>query len=121
MKLRFITIPLCLLVCLSAAAQEPAYKVQDHYTKFDYQVPMRDGVKLFTSVYAPKDSSQKYPFMMQRTPYSVAPYGDDAYRSQLGPSPLLAKEGFIFVYQDVRGISKRRRCASIARRSRRRT
>jgi uncharacterized protein len=74
-----------------------------HYTKFDYRIPMRDGVKLFTSVYVPKDSSQKYPILMQRTPYSVAPYGIDNYPTNLGPSELFTKEGFIFVYQDVRG------------------
>jgi putative CocE/NonD family hydrolase len=74
-----------------------------HYTKFDYRIPMRDGVKLFTSVYVPKDVAQKYPILMQRTPYSVAPYGIDNYRPTLGPSDLFTKEGFIFVYQDVRG------------------
>ncbi|MGD0299681.1 MAG: CocE/NonD family hydrolase [Bryobacteraceae bacterium] len=74
-----------------------------HYTKYDYRIPMRDGVKLFTSVFVPKDTSQSYPFLMQRTPYSVAPYGIDNYRPVLGPSELFTKEGFIFVYQDVRG------------------
>src|SRR6185369_2377114 len=101
---------LCLLVLSavalgfapSSSAQE-SYNVKEHYTKFEYQIAMRDGVKLFTSVYAPKDTSQKYPMIMQRTPYSVAPYGPDAYKTQLGPSPLFMKEGFIFVYQDVRG------------------
>src|SRR5262249_37818920 len=63
---------------------------------------MRDGKRLFTVVYAPKDSSQKYPFLMQRTPYSAGPYGD-TYRPSLGPSPAFMKEGYIFVYQDVRG------------------
>ena len=64
---------------------------------------MRDGVKLFTSVYVPKDLSQKYPIMLDRTPYSVAPYGLDNYRKELGPSEKFGKDGFIFVYQDVRG------------------
>ena len=64
---------------------------------------MRDGVKLFTSVYVPKDLSQKYPIMLDRTPYSVAPYGIDSFRGQLGPSEKFAKDGFIFAYQDVRG------------------
>jgi putative CocE/NonD family hydrolase len=74
-----------------------------HYTKFDYRIPMRDGVKLFTTVYVPKDRSEKYPFLMERTPYSVAPYGIDNYRPVLGQSEAFEKEGFIFVYQDVRG------------------
>ena len=64
---------------------------------------MRDGIKLFTSVYVPKDDSKKYPILMQRTPYSVAPYGINNYPTRLGPSDLFTKEGFIFVYQDVRG------------------
>jgi len=64
---------------------------------------MRDGVKLFTAIYAPKDQSQKYPIMLNRTPYSVSPYGADAYKDALGPSENFQKEKFIFVYQDVRG------------------
>jgi putative CocE/NonD family hydrolase len=64
---------------------------------------MRDGKKLFTSVYAPKDDSQPWPILFDRTPYSVAPYGVDEYRASLGPSDLFAKENFIFAYQDVRG------------------
>jgi putative CocE/NonD family hydrolase len=77
--------------------------VQANYTKYEFRVPMRDGVKLFTSVYVPKDASQTYPILLNRTPYSVAPYGVHAYKSSIGPSDLFAKEGYIFVYQDVRG------------------
>ncbi len=74
-----------------------------HYTKHDFRIPMRDGVKLFTSVYVPKDASRTFPILMQRTPYSISPYGVDNYRTVLGPSEGFEKEGFIFVYQDVRG------------------
>jgi putative CocE/NonD family hydrolase len=87
----------------SDAGRQQLEYARSHYTKFDYRIPMRDGVKLFTSVYVPKDTSHSYPIMMQRTPYSVAPYGIDNYRPVLGPSELFTKEGFIFVYQDVRG------------------
>jgi putative CocE/NonD family hydrolase len=66
-------------------------------------VPMRDGVKLFTIVYTPKDASTTYPFMLHRTPYGSPPYGPDTYRGSLGPSAAFANEKFIFVYQDVRG------------------
>jgi putative CocE/NonD family hydrolase len=69
----------------------------------EYAIPMRDGVKLFTSVYAPKDKSVTYPILMTRTPYSVEPYGPGAYQRSLGPGPAFAQEGYIFVYQDVRG------------------
>jgi putative CocE/NonD family hydrolase len=77
--------------------------VKANYTKHEYQIPMRDGVKLFTSVYVPKDQSNTYPIMMDRTPYSVAPYGLDKYKPSLGPSTLFLHDGYIFVYQDVRG------------------
>jgi uncharacterized protein len=77
--------------------------VKSHYTKYEYRIPMRDGKRLFTSVYVPKDDSQAYPILMKRTPYSVRPYGADQYPEDLGPSPLFGKAGYIFVYQDVRG------------------
>jgi putative CocE/NonD family hydrolase len=77
--------------------------VKARYTKYEYMIPMRDGVRLFTSIYVPKDSSQKYPFVFTRTPYSVGPYGVDKYRDRLGPSEHFEKEGFIFVNQDARG------------------
>ena len=76
---------------------------REHYTKYEYKIPMRDGVKLFANVYVPKDATQRYPILMQRTPYSVAPYGIDNYRPIVGPSEAAEKEGFIFVYEDVRG------------------
>lgn len=77
--------------------------VKENYTKTEAYIEMRDGVKLFTSIYTPKDQSKEYPILMQRTPYSVAPYGADAFKTALGPSPTLMKDGYIFVYQDVRG------------------
>ena len=77
--------------------------IKSHYTKYEYLIPMRDGVKLFTSVYVPKDDSQTYPMLLIRTPYSVAPYGVDKYPDTLRPGTAYAKAGYIFVYQDVRG------------------
>src|SRR5262249_11789464 len=77
--------------------------IKERYTKYEYQIPMRDGVRIFTEVYVPKDTSQKYPFLLTRTPYSVSPYGADTYRPSLGPSEQFDKEGFIFVFQDARG------------------
>ena len=81
-------------------------QIRAQYTKFEYRVPMRDGVKLFTTVYAPKDRSIRYPMLLTRTPYSVRPYGIDQYRAALGPSEHFRKAGYIFVYQDVRGRYK---------------
>jgi uncharacterized protein len=84
-------------------ADGPEFNVKEHYTKYEYRIPMRDGVGLFTSVYVPKDSSRAYPFLIDRTPYSVGPYGVDHYRDQLGPSREFDQAGYIFVFQDVRG------------------
>ncbi|HEY9003084.1 MAG TPA: CocE/NonD family hydrolase [Mucilaginibacter sp.] len=100
-----LALSLLLFACCSRAQQNTsdADYVKANYQKYEYQIPMRDGKKLFTSVYVPKDQSKKYPIMMDRTPYSVAPYGVDAYKGSLGPSPLFLHDGFIFVYQDVRG------------------
>jgi putative CocE/NonD family hydrolase len=74
-----------------------------HYSKQEHRVKMRDGVELFTAVYLPKDTTRTYPILMKRTPYSVAPYGEDKYPARLGPSEHFVKAGYIFVNQDVRG------------------
>jgi uncharacterized protein len=113
MSIQKLTILALLFVSSALVAQPPptpqeirrkqlAY-TREHYTKYEYMIPMRDGVKLFAAVYAPKDTAQQYPMIMERTPYSVAPYGIDNYRNIVGPSEAAEKEGFIFVYEDVRG------------------
>ncbi len=79
-----------------------AFDVAAHYVKTEVQVPMRDGVKLFTSIYVPRDTSRTYPILLNRTPYSCAPYGE-GYRQRIGPSDEMMRDGYIFVYQDVRG------------------
>lgn len=97
--------PFAAILCVFCAGNLAAksFDVAAHYTKFEYRIPMRDGVKLFTAVYVPKDTSSKWPFLVTRTPYSVGPYGPDKYPKQLGPSDKFAEDRFIFVRQDVRG------------------
>jgi uncharacterized protein len=98
--MRFSLLLLTLPLCAQVAA------VRENYSKYEYRIPMRDGVKLFTAVYVPKDvitDGKTYPILLQRTPYSVRPYGVDQFPATLGPSPLFLTEKFIFVYQDVRG------------------
>ena len=90
-------------VLASIADAQGIEHVKSNYTKYEYRIPMRDGKRLFTAVYVPKDASKTYPMMLTRTPYSVKPYGVDQYRENLGPSALFGKAGYIFVYQDVRG------------------
>jgi putative CocE/NonD family hydrolase len=88
---------------LTRDQRELADYIKRNYSKHEEMIPMRDGVKLFVCIYEPRDKRQKYPIMFDRTPYSVAPYGPDNYKTLLGPDELFAREGYIFVYQDVRG------------------
>ena len=90
-----------LLAAQSQSQLDSAF-IRDHYTKREAMVPMRDGKQLFTAIYSPKDQSKKYPIMMRRTPYSCAPYGADSY-SRAFQNMNLARAGYIFVFQDVRG------------------
>ena len=81
-----------------------ARRIKERYVKREVRIPVRDGAQLFTSIYIPRDTTHRYPVLMSRTPYSVAPYGAD-YKTALGPSgnPRWVDDGYIFVYQDVRG------------------
>jgi putative CocE/NonD family hydrolase len=99
-------IALALIIAWGGVQSQETPGTKDLYVKSEHMIPMRDGVKLFTIVYQPKDNSQKCPFLIHRTPYGSPPYGPDAYRASLGPSRDFAKEGYIFVYQDVRGKFK---------------
>jgi putative CocE/NonD family hydrolase len=112
---RSILVVLLLLAALPLAAQqdrplsEEEKKLADFivasYTKYEYRIPMRDGARLFTAVYVPKDASaaKPYPILLNRTPYTVAPYGPDAYKTSIGPSEHFARSKYIIAYQDVRG------------------
>ncbi len=105
-KRTYILLPLLLLAVffLPAPTIDEAW-VREHYTKKKYQVPMRDGVRLFTAVYLPKDQTEKHPFIMTRTPYSCAPYGEDKINPRFWQTHWreYLREGYIFVIQDVRG------------------
>ncbi len=89
----------------SRQATERAAYIRKNYTKFEYRIPARDGKLLFTAVYLPNDASasKRYPILLMRTPYSVAPYGTSHYKRALGPTHEYEKEGYIFAFQDVRG------------------
>jgi len=77
--------------------------IRSNYTKTEHRIPMRDGATLFTAVYTPNDTSSQHPILLVRTPYSVGPYGADRYKTGLGPSVAFEHDGYIFVFQDVRG------------------
>ena len=97
---------LCIFVIIFCTKQLGAQDinfVKNNFTKREYQISMRDGIKLYTIVYSPKDNTKPYPILMERTPYSAGPYGDTTYAQRIGPNPTLMKQQYIFVYQDVRG------------------
>src|SRR5689334_11675523 len=103
--LRVVSIAAIAVIALVAAApQDNGLKAR--YTKQEVEIPMRDGVSLFTSIYAPIDTSADAPILLQRTPYGVGPYGADAFRGSLGPSPVKDSDNYIWVFQDVRGRFK---------------
>ncbi len=90
--------------CFAQDQAADSLYIMQHYTKAERMIPMRDGVRLFTSIYIPKDTAEKHPFLVERTPYSCAPYGEGKLRTgRLGPDPLLLRDNYIIVYQDVRG------------------
>lgn len=91
-------------VLAAGTTDEDSLYLVTHYVKSEYRISMRDGVKLYTIVYSPKDSNQKYPILLFRTPYNVAPYGTEmGFSWRRGLSPAFVREGYIFVFQDVRG------------------
>ena len=81
----------------------PDAGLRARYTKQEVEIPMRDGVKLFTIVYAPDDTSRAVPILMTRTPYGSDPTAPTRTAARSGPSAAFEKDGYIFVYQDVRG------------------
>jgi uncharacterized protein len=98
--------PLLLLFILPAAAQnsQDSSWIRDNYYKIERMIPMRDGIKLFTAIYIPKDTLEKHPVLMRRTPYSCAPYGEDKWPAYWNNHyRYYMREGYILVVQDVRG------------------
>ncbi len=103
-----IVIAFSFLLPLISCAQNQADTgyVRENYIKTEQYITMRDGIKLYTAIYTPRDNSLAYPILMQRTPYSCFPYGENNYRRGLGPNAGLMKDKYIFVYQDARGRYK---------------
>ena len=96
---------LLVIISYNAIAQnEDSAWIVNNYTKKEITIPMRDGIKLFTAVYIPKDNSEKHPILMTRTPYSCAPYGENIFRQfWYSYQKKYFREGYIIIIQDVRG------------------
>jgi putative CocE/NonD family hydrolase len=101
--LAFFTVPCPRVTAADSSGDTNAAWLAEHYTKYEHRIPMRDGVKLFTRVYVPKDDSQKWPILLTRTPYALKPYGTANYNDPAGTFRELAKDKNIIVTQDVRG------------------
>lgn len=98
----------CAVICalfLTSCGNPDGFDVEAHYSKQEVQIPMRDGVELYATIYVPRDTSQTYPFLIKKSPYSSGPYDEGEYLNHVGPTGTtrFAEEGYIFVYQDVRG------------------
>lgn len=104
MKQLIVSFLLLIVVKAETRAQGNSW-IKENYIKKEVMIPMRDGIKLFTTIYEPVDQSQAYPILMERTPYSCSPYGAE-FPNRLGPNAELMKGKYIFVYQDVRGRYK---------------
>ena len=100
---KLLSISLFFIGAVLLAQDNKANYVSENYTKKEVHIKMRDGAELFTSIYIPKDVSKKYPIIMQRTPYNSGPYGEGQLKRSISPSETMMKEGYIVVYQDVRG------------------
>ena len=100
--MRSFLLILCLCYCSTVLGQNAdSIYMRQAYDKFEYQIPMRDGLKLFTVVYVPKDKTKTYPFLINRTCYNASEYAD--FKTHGHPSRYLVKDGYILVFQDVRG------------------
>ena len=99
----FVLLLLWISIAQAQTDQDSAW-IKDNYTKLEQYIPMRDGIRLFTTLYIPNDKSEKHPVLMMRTPYSCAPYGKE-FSSRLwgGHWKYYARENYIIVVQDVRG------------------
>jgi putative CocE/NonD family hydrolase len=100
---QFKLIIIILLSCVETQAQR-LDAIKAHYTKKEVYIIMRDGVKLFTAIYSPRDTTIKYPILMVKTPYGINPYGENNFPEAIGPSQYLEEEDYIFVHQDARGM-----------------
>lgn len=112
MKRFFSILFTALMTAVSLPAQSPADNgicqpapVENGYFKREVMIPMRDGIRLHTTIYQPLECGEGRPIIMRRTPYGCAPYGD-AFRSAdlfTGEMREFTKHNYIVVYQDVRG------------------
>ena len=72
------------------------------YTKREVMIPMRDGIKLYTAIYEPKNNDKHHPILMHRSPYSCEPYGEEFDKSLSTHLSTYVQKNYIIIYQDIR-------------------
>jgi putative CocE/NonD family hydrolase len=104
-KIVLLLFTLLLITFANAQYEQDSAWFRDNYFKKESLIPMRDGVKLFTAAYIPKDVTEKHPILLLRTPYSCYPYGETSFNASFWQRYFryYAREGYIVVFQDVRG------------------
>ena len=106
MKTQFKVLLICLVLLAGLRADSQSQSdIKDKYSKLEFAIPMRDGVKLYASVYVPKLPG-KHPILLERTPYGAGPYGANYFRNGFRGSQKMIDAGYIFAYEDVRGLGK---------------
>ena len=87
----------------SALFSQTGNSIRDKYDKQEVYITMRDGIRLFTSIYTPKNDSVQHPILINRTPYNIEGGGPDRYNGYLQMYSRFTRENYIMVFQDVRG------------------
>ena len=104
---KYFCLPLFFVLFITnlTAQNSDSIWVRENYYKVEKMLPMRDGISLFTAFYIPKDSSVKHPILLNRTPYSCSPYGENNFNARIYDTYWInyLKEGYIIAIQDVRG------------------
>lgn len=96
-----LVVSLFFIETYSQSPSEDSLYMRTHYSQAEYRVSMRDGTELFILVYTPKDQTKTYPILLNRTCYNASSYRD--FKTHGHPSRYLVKDGYILVFQDVRG------------------
>ncbi len=99
----FLALLVAVLAGISDLSGQGSEYLRTHYAKEEVYIPMRDGIRLFTAIYSPRDTSRAYPILFVKTPYGLKNYGNDNYPEDIGPSEYLARDKYIIVYQEARG------------------
>ncbi len=103
LKLSGISTILLLILTSVSYAQSGTEVLKNKYDKKEVYITMRDGIKLFTSIYTPKNNSVSHPILLNRTPYNIEPGGPENFNFFMQGYSRYVDEEYIMVFQDVRG------------------